>query len=115
MAAEHRTVDAAYWIATTPRTGYPPPQRRHDRRRRLAKVGLHIEADRPNVLIHVVATDDVDEGLCFGDPFGGLLKVFRGWQHLKSAAASNQRPESTSSRERLLYNSLSGETLPGYQ
>ncbi|MCX5113509.1 hypothetical protein OOK13_34690 [Streptomyces sp. NBC_00378] len=25
MAAEHRTVDATYWIATTPRTGYPPP------------------------------------------------------------------------------------------
>ncbi|WP_405708882.1 MULTISPECIES: hypothetical protein [unclassified Streptomyces] len=24
MAAEHRTVDPAYWIATTPRTGYPP-------------------------------------------------------------------------------------------
>ncbi|WP_405682408.1 NAD(P)/FAD-dependent oxidoreductase [Streptomyces sp. NBC_00057] len=25
MATERRTVDESYWIATTPRTGYPPP------------------------------------------------------------------------------------------
>ncbi|MCX5158892.1 hypothetical protein OOK39_06285 [Streptomyces sp. NBC_00264] len=40
--------------------GLEHTQRRHDRRRRLAKVGLHIGADRLNVLIHVAATDDVD-------------------------------------------------------
>lgn len=68
---------------------------------RLIKVGLHMGADRPHVLIHVVATDDVVRDYAFGDQFGGLLEVFRGRQHLNSAAASNQRPEHTSRRRRV--------------
>lgn len=62
----------------------------------LVEVGPHIGADRPHMLIHVVAADDVVTDYAFGDQFGGLLEVFRGRQYLKTAAASNQRPENTS-------------------
>lgn len=63
----------------------------------LVEVGLHIGADRPHMLIHVVvAADDVVTDYAFGDQFEGLLEVFRSRQYLKTAAASNQRSENTS-------------------
>ncbi|MFJ1699173.1 hypothetical protein ACIOHC_29345 [Streptomyces sp. NPDC088252] len=48
------------------------------------------------MLIHVVSADDVVTACAFGDQFGGWLEVLQGRQYLKTAAASNQRPENTS-------------------